>query len=77
MTPRTDICPRLARMEGDCTNCEQDFEDSHDGAEFWPHTYHYCGCTKVATLADGEDVCLGCGEARDVWAEYNARWGAA
>lgn len=52
-----------------CDLCVEAFLDEHPGAEVWQHVYHYCECPMVATT-DGGDVCVGCGDHRDLAAEF-------
>jgi hypothetical protein len=68
------LCPN---PDVPCDFCVQAFLDAHPGAEVWTHTYHLCDCPMVASLTDETEVCVGCREKRDVWAEYNRLTGVA
>lgn len=64
---------RCPRADVSCEACIADFAGEHPDAEVWRHTaYHHCGCAVLATYPDGAEVCVGCGERRDLFAEFRA-----
>lgn len=69
------LCPE---PEVSCDACIDEFLDRHPGVETWEHTLHYCECPYIATPVDGgENVCVGCGERRDLAAEFDRVLGRA
>ena len=68
------LCPQ---PDLSCDACVETFLDAHPGAELFEHTYHNCGCPWLADTGEAE-VCVGCGERRDLGAEWRrARRAAA
>ena len=67
----TALCPV---PDTTCERCTELFLDEHPGADVFAHTYHFCDCPLVATVADN-DICVGCEERRDLWREYDRTYG--
>ncbi len=64
------LCPH---PELDCDACVQEFFAEHPGLELWRHTNHlHCDCPMMAHPPDDftATVCVGCGEKRDLAAEF-------
>ncbi len=64
------LCPSLDRS---CEDCIADFLAEHPGLEVFRHTRHLCDCPMVANPPDDlmDTLCVGCEEARDLWAEFH------
>jgi hypothetical protein len=62
-----------------CDECVDTFLAEHPGAETWRHTTHHCDCPWVASPPDDAraTVCVGCGERRDLAAEFDRVLGKA
>ena len=70
MSPATH-CPN---PDASCDACVEEFLDAHPELEAVKRSYHWCDCPMVGESEDGA-VCVGCGETRDLWAEWHRRWG--
>lgn len=65
--------PGCPYPDDDCDVCKVTFMESDPG-DLLAVSYHHCGCPYAVDT--GEQVlCVGCGAARDLWAEWNRFWG--
>lgn len=66
------LCPN---PDLDCDACVDEFVAEHPGVEVFRHTYHlFCDCPFIAWSDDLPDTCVGCGERRDMYAEWQHFW---